>query len=188
MNGNIPGIRDFISQAQKRQFLRDFNFRLVAVNTDALALTSDEIIYCTATQLPARQIVNQTQHYMGLEVHYPGSVKYTGSSEYTIRFFMDAEGTARQKLERASRITFNDTTSTGDYRFPSADQYVSISTIDSKLNPLVTYNLRHASIRNVNPITFNYEDGSGALVTCDVTFAYVYYDTSDGISNVAVAQ
>jgi len=48
--------------------------------------------------------------------------------------------------------------------------------------------LRHASIRNVNPITFNYEDGSGALVTCDVTFAYVYYDTSDGISNVAVAQ
>ena len=188
MNGNIPGIRDFISQAQKRQFLRDFNFRLVAVNTEALALTSDEIIYCTATILPARNITNIQQQYMGMQINIPGSNTYPGSDSYTIKFFMDAEGTARQKLERASRIIFNDTTSTGDYRFPSADNYVSIATVDSKLNPLVIYNLRHAAVRNVSEIQFNYEEGAGNLMSANVTFAYTYYDTSDGMSNVAVAQ
>ena len=63
-NNQVHGIRDFYKQATKSQFMRDFNFRVTLVNTVELSLTSEEIVYATATTLPSRKITNQQQSFM----------------------------------------------------------------------------------------------------------------------------
>lgn len=183
----VHGIRDFYGQVVKSQLLRDFNFRLRSINTDALTLTSEEIIYATSTQLPARTIANHQQPFMGMNLNYAGSNQYEGSDSYQITFFMDENGSMRQKLERASRTIFNDAYSTGDYRVPGLDNRITLSLIDPKLEPIVTYTLVGAQFRNIGAIEFDYLGGTGALVRCDCSIAYQWYETSDSSDLVNVA-
>lgn len=182
----VHGIRDFYSTAVKYQFLRDFNFRVTQINTTALACSGDEIIYATATKLPARTITNQQQQFMGMNLNYAGSNQYDGSEAYTVTFFMDAAGSMRQKLERASRTIFNDLSSTGDYRVPSIDNVINLTLVDAKLEPLTTYTLVGAQFKKIGEIAFDYTSGNGKLVTCECSLSYQWYETSDGASNVIV--
>jgi hypothetical protein len=184
----VHGIREFYSKAVKSQFLRDFNFRLMQINTDALALSSDEIIYATSNVLPARTITNHTVQFMGMNMNYAGVNQYDSSSSYSVKFFMDANGSMRQKLEKASRTIFNDTYSTGDYRVPGLDNVISLVLVDSKLEPMITYNLVGAQFRNIGAITMDYTTGDGKLVTCDCTIAYQWYTVSDSSDQVNVAK
>lgn len=182
------GIRQFYSQVVKSQLMRDFNFRLLEVKTPELALTSDEIIYASSKQLPARNITNHTTPFMGLQFNYAGSPSYEGSSSYAIDFFMDASGSMRQKLERASRIIFNDTYSTGNYRVPGIDSTITLGLIDPCLNIMKKYTLVGAQFRNIGAIDFDYLGGTGALVKCNCTIAYQWYevnDSSDEVNNCA---
>lgn len=182
----VPGIKEFYSAAAKQQFLRDFNFRVLAVNTEALALTSDEIVYAIGSQLPSRNISNHSQKFMGLDINYAGSVTYPGSDSYKLSFIVDASGAMRQKLERTSRTLFNDQSSTGSYSVPGPENIITLGLIDPKLETMVSYNLCGAQFRNIGEMAFNYLEGSGDLVKCDCTLSFVYYTVSDGSSNIAV--
>lgn len=183
----IHGIRDFYAQAAKSQFLRDFNFRLRSINTDALTLTSEEVVYAVASTLPGRDINNHQQPFMGMNFNYAGSNSYPGSDSYKVTFFMDENGSMRQKLERASRTIFNDVYSTGDYRLPGLDNRISLSLIDPKLEALTTYNLIGAQFRSIGAIEFDYLGGTGALVKCECNLAYQFYEVSDSSDLVNVA-
>lgn len=177
---SVHGIQNFYTQAVGKQFLRDFNFRLLNIQTADLSLTSDEIIYATSATLPGRNIVNHQQPFMGLNLNYGGSVQYNGSDSYTVSVFMPADGTMREKLERASRNIFDDNTSTGNYTLPGPENRVVLALIDPQLQILrgQTYTLVGAQLRNVGDITFDYLAGTGALVKCDITLAYQWYTRS----------
>lgn len=183
----VHGIRDFYNAATKYQFLRDFNFRVTLINTTALACSGDEIIYATAKQLPGRTIVNQQQPFMGMNLNYAGSNQYDGSDNYEITFFMDAAGSMRQKLERASRTIFNDLSSTGDYRVPSTDNRINLTVVDQKLEPITVYTLVGAQFKKIGPIEFDYLGGNGKLVTCNCGLSYQWYETSDSSDQVVVS-
>lgn len=183
----VHGIHDFYSTVTKNQLLRDFNFRLRLVQTNALTFTSDELVYAKAETLPGRNIADHKAQFMGMNLHYGGSVTYPGSDSYKIELLMDASGALREKLEAASRTVFNDKSSTGDYAMPGTDQVLVISTIDPKLNVMVDYTLVGVQLRNVGNISFDYWGGQGALVKCTIEVAYQYYTTSSGASDKVVS-
>lgn len=185
----VTGIREFYNAAVKQQFLRDFNFRLVNVNTRALTLSQeDEIVYAVAKKIPGRNIVNQQQKYMGMDINYGGSVTYPGSDSYQLQFFMSADGKMRSKLEQASRIIFNDLTSTGDYRVPGPDQTMTLALVDANLQPMCNFKLIGVQFRNIGELNMDYLDGNGKLVMSDCTVAYQWYETSDGSSEITAGQ
>ena len=185
----VSGIRDFYNAAVSQQFLRDFNFRLTNVTTTALTLSQeDEIVYAIAKKLPGRNITDQTQKFMGMDIHYGGSVTYPGSGDYQLSFFMSANGKMREKLERASRIIFNDLTSTGDYRVPGSDQRMTLALIDPNLQVMKSYTLVGVQFRNIGDLNMDYLDGNGKLVTCDCTLAYQWYECSDGSDKLTAGQ
>lgn len=185
---SVHGIHDFYDTVTKKQLLRDFNFRLLAVNTDALTLTADEVIYASAADLPGRDIANHTQPFMGMDLNYGGSTSYPNSSDYKITFFMDANGSMRQKLERASRTIFNDVSSSGDYAVPGLDQTITLALIDPKLDviPGHTYTLVGAQFRNIGGLQFDYLGGKGALVKCECSIAYQWYKVSNSADEINV--
>lgn len=186
-NNQVHGIRDFYKQATKSQFMRDFNFRVTLVNTVELSLTSEEIVYATATTLPGRKITNQQQSFMGLPLNYGGSATYPGSDTYKITFFMDESGSMREKLERASRTVFNDVSSTGNYRVPGTENVINLTLVDPKLQPLKVYTLKGAQFRTIGDLTFDYLEGNGKLVRCDCELSYQWYEVSDNSHNVIVS-
>lgn len=184
----VHGIHDFYSTVTKNQLLRDFNFRLRLVNTDALTFTEEEIVYAHAKRLPGRKIANHTAPFMGMPLNFAGSAKYEGSESYEIELLMDASGALREKLERASRTVFNDKSSTGDYRMAGPDQTIVLSTVDSKLETMVNYTLVGAQIRNINNLEFDYWGGDGKMMKCMITVSFQYYTTSSGSSDKVVAK
>lgn len=184
----VHGIHDFYSTVTKHQLLRDFNFRLRLVNTDALVFNEEEIVYAHVKSLPGRSITDHTAPFMGMNLHFGGSVSYHNSDGYEIELLMDASGALREKLEAASRTIFNDKSSTGDYRMPGTDQTLVLSLIDSKLETITNYTLVGVQFRDLGDITFDYWSGTGDLVKCSINVAYQYYTSSSGASDKVVAE
>lgn len=185
----VHGIHDFYATVTKHQLLRDFNFRLQLINTNALVFnTTDEIVYAHAGTLPGRKITDHTAPFMGMDLHFGGSVQYPGSEGYKITLLMDASSALREKLERASRTIFNDKSSTGDYRMPGTDQTLVLSVVDSKLKTIVNYTLVGVQVRDIGDITFDYWKGTGDTVSCEITVAFQYYTSSSGSSDIVVAK
>lgn len=71
-------ITDFYRVAATREFARDFNFRVLSINTGgASTVTFDEndLVYVKTASLPERSITNIAVPYMGLNFNLPGDRK-----------------------------------------------------------------------------------------------------------------
>jgi hypothetical protein len=171
-------IQKFYNIAIGRDFSRDFLFRVTSLQLPGIpALTDDELIYAKAAALPGRNIGNVAVPYMGLNFNIPGSVEYPGSDGYSLEFYLDANTRLRTFFERASRVMFDDQSSTGAYGTPGSDSYITLAQLDKKLEPLSVYKLVGASIRNIENIEYNMSAGKGETVTVSTTIAYHYYET-----------
>jgi hypothetical protein len=63
-----------------------------------------------------------------MEMGYNAStVNYEGADSYELEFYLDAAGDLRKKFEEASRIIFNDISNTGNWRFPSTSDILTIA-------------------------------------------------------------
>lgn len=171
-------IQKFYSIASTRDFSRDFLFRVTSLKLPGVPGFSDnELVYAKAASLPGRNITNVEVPYMGLKFNIPGSVEYTGSEGYSLEFYLDQNVQLRTFFERASRVMFDDQSSTGAYGTPGFDSYITLAQLDKKLEPLTVYKLVGASIRNIDAIEYNMTEGKGETVTVKTTIAYHYYET-----------
>ena len=110
-------ITDFYRVATNREFTRDFNFRVLSINTGGVSnvtFDQDDLVYVKTATLPERAITNVPVPYMGLNFNIPGNATYPGSEAYTLTFYADAQSKIRQKFETWSQAVFDDSSSTGN--------------------------------------------------------------------------
>lgn len=171
-------ISKFYKSATDRDFSRDFLFRITQLQLAGVeALVDEDLVYLRAAALPGRAITNVATPYMGLPFNIPGNATYPGSDSYKISFYLDAQSSLRNFLERGSRELFNDLTSTGNYTTPGNDSYIELQQLDKQLEPIDggKYKLIGASLRTVDPIEYSIAEGNGKWVTIDATISYHFY-------------
>lgn len=171
-------ISDFYRVATERDFARDFQFRVLSIDGGGATDTTfdeDDLVYCTAANLPERAISNVAVPYMGLNFNIPGSVIYTGSEGYSLAFYCDQNSQIRQKFEDMSRDIFDDATSTGNYFAPRQSASINLVQLDTQLEEVASYKLVGASVRNVGALEYSIAEGTGQKITFTATMAYHYW-------------
>jgi len=171
-------ISDFYRVATERDFARDFQFRVLSIDSGGASsqtFDEDDLVYCTAGSLPAREITNVPVPYMGLNFNLPGNATYPDSQGYSLQFYCDQNSQIRQKFEDMSRDIFDDATSTGNYLTPRASASINLVQLDTQLDEVAGYKLVGASVRNVGAIEYNISAGTGTQVTFGATMAYHYF-------------
>jgi len=171
-------ITDFYRVATTREFARDFNFRVLSINTGgASTVTFDEndLVYVKTASLPGRNIQNIPVPYMGLKFNVPGSVDYPGSDSYEMTFYADANSQIRQKFEQWSTDIFDDSNSTGNYFSPKQTAIIDLVQLDNQLNSVAQYQLVGVSVRNVGPLNYTIAEGTGSVIEFTVTVSFHYW-------------
>jgi len=171
-------ITDFYRIAASREFARDFNFRVLSINTggaSTVTFDQDDLVYVKTATLPARSIKNVEVPYMGLNFNLPGAAQYPGSDAYDLTFYADAQSQIRQKFEQWSTDIFNDATSTGNYFSPKQTAIIDLVQLDNQLNSVAQYQLVGVSVRNVGPLTYNIATGTGETIEFTATVSYHYW-------------
>lgn len=172
-------IANFYDRAVAREFSRDFLYRVINITFAGGAIFDEsELIYAKTADLPGREITNQPTKYMGLTFNLPGVAVYTGSEAFTISFYCDAQSLLRNKFLAETRRVFDDATSTGDYNIASRASSITLVQLDKSLQPVTTFRLVGANVRNCGKIQYNMADGTGQPVSFDATIAYHFFEES----------
>jgi len=187
-------INNFYDRAIAVDFSRDINFKVVAIVPGAQYgtlgnnfITTNDLVYAKSAKLPGRNITNVEAKYMGLAFNLPGIVEYPDSASYQVQFYCDKNSQLRNKFEQWSRLLFNDENSTGVYSIPQRSSYIQLAQLDPAKNIMQQYRLIGASVRNLGDIEYNMAEGTGAIMSFNVTFAYHYYVlTSDESADTAI--
>lgn len=170
-------IQRFFSRAAQEQFARDFLFRVKQISVPGVQLNGeDDLVYARSASLPGRDIENKTVFYSGQQFNVPGKSSYPNSESYSIEFYHDEDINLRSKLELASRVVFNNETTTGEYGIPGPESYIILEVIDKQLETVEEIKLVGASIRTVGQIDHSIADGTGEVLTFPVTFSYHFYE------------
>ena len=182
-------IQKFFSQAGSNQFSRDFLFRVKSIRLagsqagdqvieilgDGDGDISPDLVYAKTAELPGRNIEDKVVSYFGQEFHVPGRSTYPGGAGYSIEFYHDENCSLRTKFEAASRMVFDNETSTGQYGMPGDNSVINLVQINKALRPTREFQLVGASIRDIGPIAYDIAGGTGEVVNFTVTFAYHFY-------------
>ena len=170
-------IGNFYDRALAREFSRDFLFRVINITFAGGAIFDEsELIYAKTATLPARGVTNVQSKFMGLPFNIAGTATYPGAEGYVINFYCDAQSQLRNKFLAESRRVFDDATSTGDYNIASRANSITLVQINKALEPISTFKLVGASVRNVGPISYNMADGVGQPVAFDATVSYHFFE------------
>ena len=173
-------ISDFYKTVQKKDFARQFQFRLVQLaNTN---FGEEDLIYVETANLPGRAITNVPVPFMGLQFNVPGTATYPGSDAYAVTFRCDQNYNIRAVLENATINTFDDSTSTGDYNIARNSSVITLNLLNKTGGTARQYTLYGAYVVSVGESTYNLGD-NGTIQTVPTTLAYQYWrDTSTSSS------
>tara|TARA_R100000951_G_scaffold111396_2_gene110392 strand:- start:45055 stop:45609 length:555 start_codon:yes stop_codon:yes gene_type:complete len=173
-------INTFFERAASREFARDFLFRLVNITfAGGATFNESELVYVRSASLPARQITNVVAPYMGLDFNLDGSVKYPGSDAWSVNMYCDAESDLRTKFLDESRRIFDEQTSTGDYGVPTRGSVITLVQLDKALDPVNTYKLVGASVRNTGELSYNIAEGVGNVLNFETTMSYHFFEQEE---------
>jgi hypothetical protein len=170
-------ISRFIQVAGGRDFARDNLFRIMQLRCRNLELSPDDLVYAKGGKLPSRETpVGENVKYMGMTLPYTRStVAYPGNNDYEITFFLDARSEIAQKFEAASRNAFDDATTTGDWRFPSTNDTMTILLLDNKLEEVDKITFHGISFVKFDDIEFKIAEGEGTALEVKAHISYLYY-------------
>lgn len=170
-------IRRFFEVAAQREFSRDILFRVLNITfAGGEVFNENELVYVKSATLPGRSIVNVPVPYQGLPFNVPGVAQYPGSDSYKLDFYCDANSELRRKFERESRRVFDDATNTGEYNIPTSNSTLRLIQLDKNLDPTSIYKLVGASIRNVGEMSYAIAEGTGTVVSFEVTVSYHFFE------------
>jgi len=161
-------IQAFYAAAQAQEFARDFQFRIRTLGP----YVDNDLLYVTTATLPGKEIANQPVPFMGLEFNVPGSVKYTGSNAWVLKFRCDEGLNIRNKLENWIKEIFDDATSSGKYGVPT--EQASMDLLGKDLAPIRRYNFIGIYPVSLGPLNYDIT-GDGKPLDFDVTLAYQFW-------------
>ncbi len=170
-------ITDFYRVAQDRDFARDFQFRVLNIQSgdgSDVAFDEDDLVYIQGGSLPGKTITTQNVPYMGLTFHVPGAVNYP-SDNWGVTFYCDQNSAIRRVFEQYQQDIFDDATSTGNYFMPRATSLIDLVQLDSQLEEVAIYQLVGVYPNSIGDIGYSVANGTGAPVTFDVNFTYQYW-------------
>lgn len=167
----MSDIQQFYGVAQRKDFARQFQFRLIDFGPIKFA---EELVYIETASLPGRQINNVTVPYMGLQFNTPGTVSYPGSDAWNIVFRCDQNYAIRDALELATVQTFDDATSTGAYGIPTQDVTLTMQLLGKKQEVKRTYTLYGVWIKSIDAANYDIKD-NGAIQTVNCSLAYQFW-------------
>ena len=166
-------ISDFYRVAQERDFSRDFQFRVLNIQSadGSFTITEDDLVYAKGGSIPGRTISVAEIPYMGLNFKVHGGATYSG--EYSLTFYSDRVDSLRNLLLNWTRDTFDDATSTGNYFIAKETSIVDLVQLDTQLNRVSQFTLVGAFPTSVGDVEYN-PAGTGAPVEFQVTLGYQY--------------
>jgi hypothetical protein len=165
-------ITDFYTQAQKRDFARQFQFRVTQLGTTNLG--EDSFVYIETASVPGRQINNQPVPFMGLTFNVPGTASYPSSENWPVTFRCDQNYNIRSVLESMTFQTFDDQTSTGNYNTPGPASVINLNLLGKRMETIRQYKLIGAYVVSIPNMQYNLGD-NGQIVTFEATLAYQYW-------------
>lgn len=169
-------IADFQNSLMKRDGLRNNLFKVLALNTKVLSLTNDDMVYIKTATLPGRTNPTGTIQYMGMNFAYNRStVEYPGSDDYSLSFVFDAKGELREKFEQASRLIFNDLTTTGNWAVPTREDILTFAPLNFQYEPSQYYHLYGVAFKGFDGVNFEIANGDGSIVEFTCHMSYWYY-------------
>lgn len=185
-------IQQFYNQAQRRDFARVFQFRVLSIGNTALG--PEDNIYIETASLPGRIITNVPVPYMGLSFNVPGTASYPGSAGYNITFRCDEKYDIRSILEAELFKTFDEASSTGDYNTPLLGSTLAFQLLGKQKNgagggalaggkgePSVvrSYTLFGTYIQALQDAAYDIKD-TGTVQTVQATIAYQFWRATSG--------
>jgi hypothetical protein len=168
------GIQDFFRVAQERDFTRNHHFRVIDItDRGASVVTQDDLVYCEAATLPSRAVSNIPVPYMGLNFNVPGTATYPGSEGYTLTFRADGDHIIRTIFEDWSLNTFDDQSSSGEYRLFRNSQ-ITLGMLNQAGEVTRQYQLVGVWPVTVGELSFDMK-GNGDPISFTATLAYQYW-------------
>jgi hypothetical protein len=181
-------IQTFFTQASQKQFSRDILFRIKQISLPGLNLNGEtDLVYAKSGKIPSRTIEDKTVSYAGQKFHLGGTANYGSSEGYSIDFYCDQALDLRTKLERASRVAFNNEDTTANMCMPGVDSIITLDVLSipcttdinaTSGNPfevVKTIELVGVGIRDIGEITYAIAEGTGDIVSFSATFSYHFY-------------
>jgi hypothetical protein len=172
-------IQDFYRVARTRDFSRDFQFRVLNIQT-ATSLVNpiigpDELVYLKTGTFPGRDIVSNPTPYMGLQFNIPGAVTYPNSDNWQVEFYCDLNCRIRAAFESQTQSIFNDHDSKGTYRTPTKEQTIDLVLLNTQMETVRRCQLVGAWPKSVGELKYTVAEGKGQPISFPVTFAYQYW-------------
>ena len=169
-------ISDFIQVASQKDFARNNLFRVLSLDCRGLNLSLDELVYCKGGALPGRNNPTSQVQYHGMKMTYNQStIEYPGADDYQLKFYCDANSELRRKFEEASRYVFNDKTNTGNWRFPSISDNITMVALDFGMNEIEHITLHGVCFKGIDAIEFQSAEGDGSAIEIVAHFSFLYY-------------
>jgi len=165
-------IQQFYNTAARHDFARQFQFRLDFLGN--IPFNDRQLAYIETASLPGRTITNVPVPYMGLSFNVPGTVTYPGSAGYQVTFRCDEKYDIRSALEAYTFRTFDEATSTGQFRMPGDDSKVVMTLLDKQLLPVRSYTLFGVYVQALGDAAYDIKD-TGTVVQVQATLAYQFW-------------
>jgi len=172
-------ISDFYTSVQANDFARQFQFRVIQLANIAFSETS--LVYVETANIPGRTINNIQVPFMGLNFNVPGTASYPGSDAWNVTFRCDQSYNIRAALEDATIVTFDDSSSTGNYNIARSPSNIVLDLLDKTGAPIRQYTLFGAYVVSVGDMAYNLGD-NGTIVTVPTTLAYQYWRITGGLN------
>lgn len=180
-------INNFFNIASQKQFSRDFFMRVKQIQAVGIELNGeDDLVFARTASLPGRDIENKTVNYSGQVFNINGKSNYPGSDSYAIEFYMDQQLDLRTKLEKMSRASFNNETTTGQLCMPGPESYMILDVLGvpcgqgnqggEGFNIIKTIKLVGVNIRTIGEVAYQIADGTGEVLTLPTTWSYHWYE------------
>jgi len=180
-------INTFFNIASQKQFSRDFFMRVKQIRVVGIDLNGeDELVFARTAALPGRDIEDKTVNFSGQTFHLNGKSSYPGSDGYSIEFYMDQELDLRKKLEKISRASFDNETTTGQMCMPGPESFIILDVLKVPCGQgnqggegmIVTETIKlvGANLRTIGEVQYNIADGTGEILTIPTTWSFHWYE------------
>jgi len=188
LNKYMPAdIQTFFNIASQKQFSRDFFMRVKQIVVPGMSLDGEtDLVFARTAKLPGRNIENKTVAYAGQVFNLGGKSTYPGSESYSIEFYMDQGLDLRTKFEKASRLAFDNTTTTGQMCMPGPESYIILDILSVPCGQsnqggqglLITDTIKlvGVGIRDIGEVEYAIAEGTGEVKTITCSFSYHWYE------------
>lgn len=180
-------INTFYNIAGQKNFSRDFFMRVKQIRAVGIDLDGEnELVFAKTASLPGRDIENKQVNFSGQTFNLNGKSSYPGSESYAITFYADQDMDLRTKLEKMSRASFDNESTTGQMCMPGPESFMILDVLKipcgqgnqggQGFETIKTIKLVGVNLRTIGEISYSIADGTGEILEMNTGWSYHWYE------------